>query len=66
MTSTMVRAEVGKGLRQQFGEGIMQDGMETEFKPFILQNDGADHEARTEEARVGRGALKDYICERVV
>ncbi|GLJ09624.1 hypothetical protein SUGI_0112940 [Cryptomeria japonica] len=62
----MAHVVVGKGLWQSFGEGIMQDGVEAEYCPFILGNDGGDREPQTEEDRVGWQALKDYVREREV
>lgn len=66
ITSILVRAEVGKGLRCQFGEGIQLEGEESKFKHFIMWNDVAHRAAYKEEAPVGWESLKDFVREKEV
>lgn len=66
LTSLMARVVVGRGLQCPYGEGIMPNSNDVEFKPFLLWRDGANQEARIEEAQLGWENLKDYIREKEV
>ncbi|GLJ53848.1 hypothetical protein SUGI_1149720 [Cryptomeria japonica] len=66
LTSLMARVVTGHGLQRPFGEGIMSNGNEVEFRPFVLWQDGTNKETRTEEAHLGRENLKDYLWEKEV
>ncbi|GLJ40052.1 hypothetical protein SUGI_0820060 [Cryptomeria japonica] len=50
LTSILARMEADKGLHHRFGERILPKGVDTEFFPFILWNNGSNKEACREEA----------------
>ncbi|GLJ21136.1 hypothetical protein SUGI_0386560 [Cryptomeria japonica] len=60
LTSLMARVVVGCGLQCPFGEGIMSDKSDVEFRSFVLWQDGADR-GKDQGSLFGLGQFKRLL-----